>query len=126
MKGLPADEARLVIDSGGRPREVLLSSYLDPAAIELAESEANHWIKHLRHLRVGDVPLRDRFTHRGDSLWWFIELFLHKERAVVHVFRAILAAERLMHIERPTGLRMKAEESAKRMAKQKSAMTGRE
>jgi hypothetical protein len=108
MKGLPADEARLVIDSGGRPREVLLSSYLDPAAIELAESEANHWIKHLRHLRVGDVPLRDRFTHRGDSLWWFIELFLHKERAVVHVFRAILAAERLMHIERPTGLRMKA------------------
>lgn len=108
MKTLPADEARLVIDSGDGPREVLLSSYLDPAAIELAECEANRWIKHLRHVRVGGVSLRDRFTHRGDSLWWFIELFLHKERAVVDVFRAIVAAERLMQIERPTGMRMKA------------------
>ena len=23
-------------------------------------------------------PLRERFTYRGDSLWWFAELFLHK------------------------------------------------
>ncbi|MBI3263003.1 MAG: hypothetical protein HYZ58_07615 [Acidobacteria bacterium] len=106
MRTIAPEEARLVIDSGDSPREVLLSSYLDPAAIELAETEANRWIKHLRHLRVDDVPLRDRFTHRGDSLWWFIELFLHKERAVVHVFRAIHAVERLMQIERPTGMRV--------------------
>lgn len=95
------DDAALVIDSGDGPRRVRLASYLDPAAIEQAEAEANHWIKGLRHARVDGVPLRERFTHRGDSLWWFAELFLHKERAVVSAFRVLLAMDCLIRRERP-------------------------
>ena len=33
--------------------------------------------------RVDGVPLRRRFTFRGDSLWWFAELYLHKEQAIL-------------------------------------------
>ena len=72
-----------------------LDTYLDAASAERAEIEANRWIKQLRHARVDGQALRDRFTCRGDSLWWFAEIYLHKRRVIVDAFRAGLALEAL-------------------------------
>ena len=53
------------------------------------------WIKSLRHARVDGVPLRRRFTFRGDSLWWFAELYLHKQQVVArHLFAHARGARR--------------------------------
>ena len=46
-------------------------------------------------LDVDGQPLRRRFTLRGDSLWWFAELYLHKHQAMLDVFRTIAAFETL-------------------------------
>jgi hypothetical protein len=72
-----------------------LDRHLDAEAAERAEVGANEWIKQLRHARVDGQTFRDRFTCRGDSLWWFAEVYLHKERVVVDAFRAQSALERL-------------------------------
>ena len=75
----------LEIDSGTGPRRVDLAAYLDPAAEERAHEDEYAWIKAVRHLRVDGEPFRARFTFRGDSLWWFAELYLHKEHAALNV-----------------------------------------
>lgn len=87
--------ADVVVRSGGEARTVVLDELLGPDEIEECERTANAWIKSLRHVTVDGVPFRDRFTVRGDSLWWFAELYLHKERVVVRVLRSIAAFERL-------------------------------
>ncbi len=66
---MPASDPQVtIVDGAGASRQVSLDAYLDPAAIEAAEREANAWIKRLRRARIGDQALRDRFTYRGDSL----------------------------------------------------------
>ena len=62
---------------------------------EQAEVEANRWIKRLRRAAVDGHTLRDRFTYRGDSLWWFAEIYLHRMRVVTRAHRAVAALERL-------------------------------
>ena len=37
--------------------------------------------------------MRDRFTYRGDSLWWFTELYLHKMRQLDRAVSVTLALE---------------------------------
>ncbi len=88
----------------GGGNAVPLGSYLEPDDIEAAESEANAWIKSLRHASIAGRPWRDAFTHRGDSLWWFAELYLHKRRAAVEVRRAIFALDRLIARHHPSSL----------------------
>ena len=83
------------VRSGGALDAVDLDAVLDPARSEEADAAANRWIKQLRHARVGGASLRDRFTHRGDSLWWFAELYLHKMRVVTRAHRAVAALERV-------------------------------
>ncbi len=100
-----ADERpTLIVNTGDGERRVDLWSYLDAEAIERAERDANAWIKSLRHAPVDGVPLRDRFLFRGDSLWWFAELYLHKRRVVVTILRTILALEAVAARERPITL----------------------
>ncbi len=101
---MPAEGARLRIRGRQSEREVDLSLYLDARAAETAEREANQWIKSLRHARVDGLPFRDRFTHRGDSLWWFAELYLHKLHVAASILRSVSALERLMAEERPAAL----------------------
>jgi hypothetical protein len=88
----------------GRTADVALAEYLDPAPAEAAERLGNQWIKALRHARVGGQPLRDRFTYRGDSLWWFTELFLHKQRTAARAFGLASALEALIARESPEAL----------------------
>lgn len=98
-----ADEALgvLTIDSGTGPRRVRLADYLDETAEEEAAADAHVWIKDLRHLLVDGQPLRRRFQYRGDSLWWFTELYLHKQQVVLHLHRTLRALERMTAAERP-------------------------
>ena len=98
--------AVLALDSGDRRREVRLEAYLDAVAEERAQVEAIAWIKSLRHARVDGVPLRRRFTVRGDSLWWFAELYLHKQQVILALFKIIGALEALLDRERPRSVQL--------------------
>ena len=98
-------DALLEVDTSHGHRRVRLGDYLDAAGDEEAAADAYAWIKALRHVRVDGRPFRERFTYRGDSLWWFAELYLHKERAILTLCRAIRAAEVLIERERPTAIR---------------------
>jgi hypothetical protein len=101
--------ATVAIGTGPARREVILTDYLDAAAEESATTEAHAWIKSLRHANVDGQPLRRRFTYRGDSLWWFAELYLHKQQVVLEIFRTIRALEQLIAIEHPDGLSVSSE-----------------
>jgi hypothetical protein len=54
---------------------------------------------------VDGESFRSRFTYRGDSLWWFAELYLHKEQAILHVLRTLSAFDTLLERERPLAVR---------------------
>ena len=85
-------------------RQVRLAEYLTASGEEDAARQANAWIKSLRHARVDGVAFRERFTYLGDSLWWFAELYLHKERAILSLFRSIHAVRTLLERETPETL----------------------
>lgn len=91
----------LQVDTGTGRRRVSLADYL-PAALEESAIESAHaWIKGLRHAIVDGQPMRRRFTYRGDSLWWFTELYLYKTQTVEHLFRLILAVEHVIERQGP-------------------------
>jgi hypothetical protein len=94
------------IDSGTGARRVRLGEYLDAAAEERTAVEAHAWIKAIRHLDVGGQPLRRRFTLRDDSLWWFAELYLHKQRTILQTFRIVAAVDRVIEEEQPLEIRI--------------------
>lgn len=93
--------ARIRIASASGTRDVALADYLDAQGEERAVASAYRWIKTLRQLEVDRMPLRERFTFRGDSLWWFAELYLHKTEVVRELFRITVALEALVARERP-------------------------
>jgi hypothetical protein len=96
-------DARFLITGAGS-REVNLRSYLDPAAEEAANAASRAWIKSLRRAIVDGQELRARFTYRGDSLWWFAELYLHKQQVIAQIHRTILALHNVIDREQPTSL----------------------
>jgi hypothetical protein len=69
------------------------AALLTPALRDRARVEANEWIKRLRLVRYGSETMRQRFTFRGQSLWWFTELFLHKRRKLEVALETILALD---------------------------------
>src|SRR6186997_2081515 len=91
----------VTVESGAGTRRVRLRDYLDRAAEERAIASERDWIKALRHVIVDGQPFRRRFTFRGDSLWWFAELYLHKQQVVRGLFRTIAALECLIEREAP-------------------------
>jgi hypothetical protein len=97
-------DAQLRIRSGTTEKTVSLGSYLDPAAEEAAHQAEYEWIKGLRSVQIEGETLRDRFTVRGDSLWWFSEIYLHKQQTILNIHRAIAAFEALAERERPSSL----------------------
>jgi hypothetical protein len=94
----------VAITGRGGTRAVALSAYLDPQAEERAQSAARDWIKGLRAVRVDGLPMRARFTAGGDSLWWFTEIYLHKEQAILTIMRTIAAVDALVEREAPSRL----------------------
>ena len=99
-----ADDLLIVGDARG-VRRVRLGDYL---------RRRTGGARRARRERVGEVAarrprstacrFRERFTHRGDSLWWFAELYLHKMQVANRVFRTLLALEALVERERPVQL----------------------
>jgi hypothetical protein len=81
------------ITAQGHTTTETLPSLLTPESRDRVPAEANRWIKRLRLVRYGDRTMRERFTYRGDSLWWFTELYLHKMRRLERAVAAILALE---------------------------------
>ena len=68
------------VSAQGREVASDLPALLGASGREAARVEANRWIKRLRLVRYGATTMRGRFTYRGDSLWWFTEIYLHKMR----------------------------------------------
>ena len=85
----------------GRTLEVALDTCLTPAERESVRSDANAWIKRLRLTDYGGVSMRDRFTYRGDSLWWFTELYLHKMRRFETALATLTALEGALEQHQP-------------------------
>jgi hypothetical protein len=106
----------LSIESGAGPQRVALATYLDAEGEEQAAADTYAWIKALRHAKVDGRTLRERFTYRNDSLWWFAELYLHKEQAILTLFRSIRAAEALIEQHRPMTIDFAAADRAVRTA----------
>ena len=92
-----------IVNSSGR-RNTQLWPYLDASAQEQATVEALEWIKALRNLRVDGDTFRNRFTYRDDSLWWFSEIYLHKQRVIESIFKTTAAIEALIAREQPRSL----------------------
>ena len=97
-------DASFTIAGDSGHRAVQLASYLEAELQERATIDARGWIKQLRHLRVDGTPFRERFTYRDDSLWWFSEIFLHKQRVIDTIFRVRASLERLIDQEQPYSL----------------------
>ena len=97
-------DAQLLIRAGTSERTVSLASYLDPAAEEAAHRAEYEWIKQLRGLDVDGDTFRDRFVVRGDSLWWFSEIYLHKQQTILNIHRTLSAIEALVAVEQPAEL----------------------
>ena len=70
-----------------------LRAWLSPAQLDQAPADANDWIKTFRHAEYDGRSMRDRFVYRGDSLWWFTELYLHKTRVMESAVSTIIALE---------------------------------
>ncbi len=92
---------RLAIERAGRLETLDLDDYGAGAIADEAAGRANAWIKSLRHVEVAGRPLRDRFHYRGDSLWWFAELFLHKEGVLDALWRTALTLDAICEVEEP-------------------------
>ena len=100
----PSADPSVRIQKGRQTIEAPIAEYLEPAAAEDADRLGNRWIKALRHVRVDGQSLRDRFTYRGDSLWWFTELYLHKQRTAARAFSLVSAFEALIDRESPDAI----------------------
>jgi hypothetical protein len=87
----------------GREVRTDVASLLTPDLRETARLEANHWIKHLRLVPFdGGRSMRERFTYRGDSLWWFTELYLHKMKKLDRAVAVTLALDAAREQYRPS------------------------
>ena len=94
----------LTLASGAATRRVELDAYLTGAQQDAAATAAGAWIKNVRNARVDGVPFRRRFTYRDDSLWWFAELYLHKQQVVLNIFKTVAALDALLDREQPSAI----------------------
>jgi hypothetical protein len=92
------------ITNRGGTHAAVLSAYLDARAEERAQDRAREWIKALRAVRVDGHSMRARFTAGQDSLWWFTEIYLHKEQAILTVMRTFSALDALVEREQPSAI----------------------
>lgn len=82
--------------SGRASRTIEPGSLRSAALEERVRREANAWIKRLRVVPYDGESMRTRFTFRGDSLWWFTELYLHKMRQLEDALATIFTLEALV------------------------------
>ena len=94
----------VAVAANGARRRIAAGPLLDAAARETVKIEANAWIKRLRLVDYDGQTMRQRFTYRGDSLWWFTEIYLHKTRAFERAIEMLLALEAVSASDTPARL----------------------
>jgi hypothetical protein len=99
--------ADLTLHAGGSSKPATLAEYLDGDSEERAHEAAYAWIKSLRRLQIDGTSFRDRFVARDDSLWWFTELFLHKQQTLLDIHRTIFALQNLFEREDPAQIELR-------------------
>jgi hypothetical protein len=93
-----------------------LDAALSPARREQARGDAIEWIKRFRLVRYDGRSMRERFTYRGDALWWFTELYLHKMRRIDTAVSTVLALEAVREAHQPSRITIQADDPAVRLA----------
>lgn len=81
------------ISAQGVAQRVDATTWHSPTIQERVRVEANAWIKRLRLVGYGEASMREQFTYRGDSLWWFTEVYLHKMRQLEDALATVFALE---------------------------------
>jgi hypothetical protein len=81
------------VTAGGGSVTEPMAALLSAEDRDTVPAEANRWIKRLRLVRYGALTMRERFMYRGDSLWWFTEIHLHKTRRLERAVAVVLALE---------------------------------
>ena len=102
-----ASTSMRVVAAVARPADVTAASVTAVSQAEAAAPHASHAVPTLAERRTArrrtrrrtaeragsracalsgtaTATMRERFTYRGDSLWWFTELYLHKMRRLEH------------------------------------------
>jgi hypothetical protein len=92
------------VSAQGRTIQTNVDSLVGPDLRERTRADGIQWIKRLRLARYGSLSMRERFTYRGDSLWWFTELYLHKMRRVEKAVATVLALEAACERHAPASL----------------------
>jgi hypothetical protein len=82
-----------VVGASGARETLDAAALLDGPAQDRVRSESNRFIKQLRLADYAGRSMRDRFLYRGDSLWWFTELYLHKMRQIDAAIATILTLQ---------------------------------
>jgi hypothetical protein len=104
--------ARLSLISGGGARvDRDLDAFLTSDLRERSRVEANQFIKRLRLVAYGAETMRTRFTYRGESLWWFTELYLHKMRRIDTATSVVHALETAVQTYEPHTLAIESDDA---------------
>lgn len=86
--------ATLTCVSGqGARRQSDLFAYLTPELREIVRTDTEAWVKRLRAVTYDGRTMRERFTYRGDSLWWFTELYLYRMRRLETALATLVALD---------------------------------
>jgi hypothetical protein len=96
--------AVICIGPGGQQRRSSFDALLTADRREAVRQATGDWIKRLRLVRYGDETMRERFRYRGDSLWWFTEIYLHKMRRLETAVATLAALDAAMTAEAPARL----------------------
>ena len=104
------------IEASGHERRSSFDSLLTADRREAVRQAAGDWIKRLRLVRYGDETMRERFRYRGDSLWWFTEIYLHKMRRLETAIATIAALDAAITADAPARLVVQASDPVVREA----------
>jgi hypothetical protein len=104
------------ISAGGHEHRTSFDALLTADRREAVREAAANWIKRLRLVRYGDETMRERFRYRGDSLWWFTEIYLHKMRRLETAIAAIAALDAAITADAPARLLVHATDPVVREA----------
>ena len=96
----------------GAGQRVALSDLLKGTGRDETRELAYRWIKSLRLVRYGTATMRERFLYRGDSLWWFTEIYLHKVRHLEDAVATVVALDRARQTFEPDRMAVDADSRA--------------
>jgi hypothetical protein len=117
--------ALICVGVSGATHRSELADWLSPALREQVREDARAFIKRLRHVPFDGVPMRSRFTYRGDSLWWFTEIYLHKMRRIDAAIATVIALDAACRQHEPARLSLTTADPTVGMAARAFAASAR-